>query len=193
MKELTKDLIFIIDNYEGYINGDITFDDIQSKFISVNAKLNKYLNEYVIEYNKIQGSPNKPSIPLFPIRDECMASNMTEGVYVVLLIKRNCGVYISLNQGTEYKGRSTILDVTKKLRRQVNDLIASHELEYKSTLVDKIDLTSNLNVSNKWRPKSYENGNIKAIFYDKQKLDKYPERFLSDILWFIELYQKIDL
>lgn len=51
----------------------------------------------------------------------------------------------------------------------VNDLIASYILEYKSILADNNDLTSNLRIFNNWRPRSYESGNIKVIFYDKQK------------------------
>lgn len=191
MKQLVNDLIFIIDNYEGYLNGTIDYNVINSKFINVCDKLNLYLGDYTVEYNNIQGKPNKPSIPLFPIRNEEFSPNMTEGIYVVLLIRRHQGVYISLNQGTEYKSHTEIIGDTSKIRRQVNDLIASYHLEYKTNLIDNIDLTSNLFVNNKWRPRSYEKGNMKAIYYDKEKLKAYPERFLSDILWFIELYRKI--
>ncbi len=51
----------------------------------------------------------------------------------------------------------------------VNDLIASYILEYKSILADNNDLTSNLRIFNNWGPRSYENGNINVLFYDKQK------------------------
>lgn len=193
MKKLCGDLIEIIEKYDEYYNGDILINDIKEQFEKVKNKLNNFFedNGYLIEYNKIEGKPNKPFIPLFTIRDPLISPYMTEGIYVVLLIKRNEGVYISLNQGTENKNITYIKSITEKYRRRVNDIIASYNIQYNSGIpIDNINITDNIK-GNLKRPKSYEEGNIKALFYDINELKSNPEKFLRDIIWFMELYRLI--
>ena len=190
MHDLCDDIIFIIENYELYSKADISLDRIKPNFDNICTKLNKYLKDYEIEYNTIEGKPNKPFIPLFAIRDPKFSKHMTQGIYVALLIKRNEGIYISLNQGTENRKKVDISNDKNKYRRKANDIIATYGIEYKNNLVDDIDLTSNIH-GNLKRPKSYEQGNIKAIFYDIGMLKIYPEKFLRDIIWFMELYRKV--
>lgn len=190
MHDLCNDIIFIIENYELYYKGDISLDNIKQSFNKVCTKLNQYLKGYEVEYNTIEGKPNKPFIPLFAIRNPKFSKHMTQGIYVALLIKRDEGIYISLNQGTENRNKSDILEDKSIYLRKANDIIATYGIEYKNNLVDNINLTSNIH-GNLKRPKSYEQGNIKAIFYDTYMLKVYPEKFLRDIIWFMELYRKV--
>lgn len=192
MRELVSDIIYIINNYNSYYKGITSSDAIEERFIDVQTKMKIYLKEYDIEYNNILGKPNKPFIPLFAIRDNRRSKHMTKGIYVALLIKRSEGIYVSLNQGTENRRLESIIRDKEKFRRRVNDIIATYDIEYKQELMDNINLTSNI-MGNLKRPKSYEAGNIKAIFYDINTLEKSPEKFLRDILWFVELYRKLFL
>jgi hypothetical protein len=190
MRDLCNNLIFIIENYELYSKDNISLDEIKPNFDKVCNKLNRYLKDYEVEYNTIGGKPNKPFIPLFAVRNPKFSKHMTQGIYVALLIKRNEGIYISLNQGTENREKSDIRNEKNKYRRISNDIIATYGIEYKNNLADDIDLTSNIH-GNLKRPKSYEEGNIKAIFYDINMLKIYHEKFLRDIIWFMELYRKV--
>lgn len=190
MRDLCNDIIFIVENYELYSKENISLDKIKPNFDKACTKLNRYLKGYEVEYNTIEGKPNKPFIPLFAVRNPKFSKHMTQGVYVALLIKRNEGIYISLNQGTENREKADIRNDKNKYRRIANDIIATYDIEYKNDLVDDIDLTSNI-YGNLKRPKSYEEGNIKAIFYDINMLEIYPEKFLRDIIWFMELYRKV--
>lgn len=192
MRELVSDIIYIINNYNSYYKGITSSTLLEERFIDVQTKMKIYLKEYDVEYNNILGKPNKPFIPLFAIRDDIISKHMTKGIYVALLIKRNEGIYISLNQGTENRKSDSIIRDKEKFRRKVNDIIATYDIEYKQELIDDINLTSNI-MGNLKRPKSYEKGNIKAIFYDIDTLEKNPEKFLRDILWFMELYRKLFL
>ncbi|AOR23759.1 MrcB family domain-containing protein [Clostridium taeniosporum] len=190
MNDLCNDIIFIIKSYDLYSKHALELENIKYKFDNVCVELNKYFKEYEIEYNTIKGKPHIPFIPLFAIRNPKYSKYMTQGIYVALLIKRNEGIYISLNQGTENKAERCILNDKNTYRRKVNDKIASYGIEYKNNLIDEINLTNNI-CGNLKRPRSYEQGNIKAVFYDIDKLEKYPEKFLRDIIWFIELYRKV--
>lgn len=189
---LSDNLIYIIQNYFKYRDGFIDLSIMEQKFEKVVDRLNIFPDKYIVEYNHIEGKPNIPFIPLFPIRDPLIASHMTEGIYVVLLVKNNEGIYISLNQGTENKKKAEILDNTKRFRRKVNDILATYKIEHILKLVEDIDITSTIPKGrNIKRARSYEQANIKAIFYDINSLKENPEKFIRDILWFMELYRKL--
>lgn len=195
MSKLSDSLLYIINNYNNYRNGEVSLDNIKYHFNQSLELLNLYAENYSVEYNNIEGKPHIPFIPLFPIRDNSISPNMTEGVYVVLLIKPQEGIYISLNQGTEKslnspKIKQNIESTKLKVRKDVNNILATYKIEHKLNLIEEINLTDNLN-GNKKRPKSYEDANIKAIFYTSDDLENYPEKFIRDIFWFIELYRKL--
>ncbi|SHJ57089.1 protein of unknown function [Clostridium amylolyticum] len=190
MNDLCNDIIFIIENYDLYTKAGMPLDSIKPIFDKVCDKLTRFLKDYEVEYNTIEGKPNKPFIPLYALRDPKFSKYMTQGIYVALLIKRNEGIYVSLNQGTENRKKIDILNDKNKFKRKANDIIATYGIEYKNNIIDDIDLTSNIH-GNLKRPKSYEEGNIKAIYYDIEMLKLYPEKFLRDIIWFMELYRKV--
>lgn len=195
MSQLSDNLTYIINNYNKYRNGTISYDIIKPYFSKTLELLNLYAENYSVEYNNIKGKPNIPFIPLFPIRDNIISPNMTQGIYIVLLVKPSKGIYISLNQGTEKAldnpiERDKIKINTIIMRQKVNNLLATYSIEHKLDLLEEINLTEDLTGNTK-RPTSYEYANIKSVFYNLKELELYPEKFIRDIYWFIELYRKL--
>ncbi|SCI86345.1 Domain of uncharacterised function (DUF3578) [uncultured Clostridium sp.] len=188
MDELVDDMLYIINNYRDYLCGKDYLENLNKSFNNIQLKLKCILNEYEIEFNNIQGKPNKPFIPLLAIRNKIYSKNMTEGVYVAILIKQDKGIYISLNQGTENKSKESIEHIRDIYKEKVNNLIISNKIDNNSRLLDEINLCDNL-IGNTKRARSYEYGNIKAIFYDKITLKNAKEMFLRDLLWTMELYR----
>lgn len=195
MSKLSECLIYILTNYNSYRKGELSLTTIEYYFKEALDLLNLYAEGYCVEYNNIKGKPNIPFIPLFSIRYNVVSPNMTKGTYVVLLLKPLEGIYISLNQGTEKALENRIEKDKLKtnaltLRNKVNELLATYAIEYKPNLLEKINLTDNL-IGNKKRPISYEEANIKAVFYNLNDLEQYHEKFIRDIFWFIELYRNL--
>lgn len=190
MRRLAIDLKYIIDNYNSYRLGIHSLNNIKLRFDNIIDKLDGILEDYQMEYNNVQGKPNIPFIPLIAIRDPIYSNNMTTGIYVAILIKQGVGLYISLNQGTENKANFNIDADRERYRRRVADIILDGEIVVIPSLVEQIDLCSTIR-GNKKRAKSYERGNIVATFYDKQSLDDNYERFVIDLMWFMELYRKL--
>ena len=83
MSQLSDNLTYIINNYNKYRNGTISYDIINLYFSKTLELLNLYAENYSVEYNNIKGKPNIPFIPLFPIRDNIISPNMTQGIYIV--------------------------------------------------------------------------------------------------------------
>lgn len=188
MDELVDDMLYIINNYRSYLCGKNDLENLNKRFSNIQLKLKYILNEYEIEFNNIQGKPNKPFIPLLAIRNKIYSRNMTEGVYVAILIKQDKGIYISLNQGTENKNKESIVRIRDIYKDKVNNLILSNKIDNNIRIIDEINLCDNL-IGNTKRPRSYEYGNIKAVFYDKNDLECNKEKFFRDLIWMVELYR----